>query len=355
MMPLADQSLLLDIDRVGDRAVVVGERGHILYSDDFGASWQQALVPTTQMLTAVHFRGKRGWAVGHDGLILVSDDQGATWRLQRDGLIAQQQINLQKREHAHLVVQKLEQQLQEADEGENKPGTQDTLPDISELSLQLEDARLDLEDAELALREPVFTAPLFDVWFETIDHGWAVGAFGMLLTTNDSGEHWNSVADRLGNDDELHLNAVVGRANGHVFIAGEEGIMFRSLDAGETWHRLSSPYTGSWFGTAFHMPSEQLLVFGLRGNLFRSEDFGLNWLSVPTGNAASLYGASRPDSNGVVIVGNLGTVLHIGGKPEQTALNTLPNRLSLGSALRLGDRLILVGQGGVYLNTPASR
>src|SRR5210317_1904685 len=105
IMPLASQSLLLDITHAGERIVTVGERGHILYSDDRGNSWRQAQVPTSQMLTAVHFyNSQRGWAVGHDGLILVSDDGGKQWRIQRDGIAAQHQDNLQAREHAHQLI-----------------------------------------------------------------------------------------------------------------------------------------------------------------------------------------------------------------------------------------------------------
>ena len=94
VMPRATESLLLDIDRAGSRLVVVGERGHILYSDDTGDTWQQAKVPTRQMLTAVHFPSpKLGWAVGHDGLVLATVDGGEHWVLQRDGLTDQNVIN----------------------------------------------------------------------------------------------------------------------------------------------------------------------------------------------------------------------------------------------------------------------
>src|SRR5262245_5090243 len=54
--PLAATSLLLDLAVAGDRYVAVGERGHVLLSDDHGATWRQAKsVPTRVMLTAVFF------------------------------------------------------------------------------------------------------------------------------------------------------------------------------------------------------------------------------------------------------------------------------------------------------------
>ena len=42
----ASRSLLLDVTHAGNRMVAVGDRGHILYSDDQGKSWTQAKVPT---------------------------------------------------------------------------------------------------------------------------------------------------------------------------------------------------------------------------------------------------------------------------------------------------------------------
>ena len=79
--PLAAQSLLLDLAVAGTRLVAVGERGHVLLSDDQGATWRQAKsVPTRVMLTAVFFAdAEYGWAVGHDETILNTVDGGETW------------------------------------------------------------------------------------------------------------------------------------------------------------------------------------------------------------------------------------------------------------------------------------
>src|SRR5471032_3677773 len=83
----AIKSLLLDVVHAGKRLVAVGDRGHILFSDDQGATWTQAKVPTRQLLTAVFFVDeKHGWAVGHDAQILASADGGATWTQQYQDL-----------------------------------------------------------------------------------------------------------------------------------------------------------------------------------------------------------------------------------------------------------------------------
>ena len=79
LQPLVSDSLLLDVARIGDRLVAVGERGHVVFSDD-GSAWQQAEhVPTRSTLTTVFARGDRLWAAGHDAVIITSGDRGNTW------------------------------------------------------------------------------------------------------------------------------------------------------------------------------------------------------------------------------------------------------------------------------------
>ena len=112
IMPKAQSSLLLDIAAAGDRLVAVGERGHILYSDDGGRSWKQARVPTSVMLTRLSFiSASTGWAVGHDGNILLSTDGGLNWVLQRDGVSDQALINEDRVAYARGKVSDLQRQL----------------------------------------------------------------------------------------------------------------------------------------------------------------------------------------------------------------------------------------------------
>lgn len=82
MMPLAAESMLLDLIRTADGFVAVGERGHIVHSTD-GKTWTQAEhVPTRATLTTVFSTGNRIWAGGHDAALLTSGDGGKNWTLQ---------------------------------------------------------------------------------------------------------------------------------------------------------------------------------------------------------------------------------------------------------------------------------
>lgn len=84
IQPLATESLLLNITEAPEgRLVAVGERGHVVLSDDRGETWRQAkVVPTRSTLTAVTAAAGRLWAAGHDAVIITSGDNGETWSRQ---------------------------------------------------------------------------------------------------------------------------------------------------------------------------------------------------------------------------------------------------------------------------------
>lgn len=84
--PLAAKSLLLDLAKAGDAYVAVGDRGHVVISNDEGQTWSQSNTPTRAMLTCVSFPdAQHGWAAGHDGVIIATSDGGKTWSRQDDG------------------------------------------------------------------------------------------------------------------------------------------------------------------------------------------------------------------------------------------------------------------------------
>jgi len=76
----ATHDVLLGVARAGNRIVAVGDRGHVLLSDDEGGHWRIARTPTDLLLTAVVFVSPTdGYAVGQDEILLHSADAGETW------------------------------------------------------------------------------------------------------------------------------------------------------------------------------------------------------------------------------------------------------------------------------------
>lgn len=70
----------------GRRALVAGDRGTLLATDDGGRSWRTVALPTTNDLNAIHFVGELGWLAGASGTILHSSDGGRTWVQQTSGV-----------------------------------------------------------------------------------------------------------------------------------------------------------------------------------------------------------------------------------------------------------------------------
>lgn len=271
---LASKSLLLDIACSGDRIIAVGELGHIIYSDDNGRSWQQADVPVRVLLTSVVFPGggRVGWAAGHTGMVLFSDDAGKTWVKQIDG----DQVNKIIVDSFEAAILKQKDKLAAAPEEEKE-----------RLKAELENLDALLSDATSFLDEGP-SRPFFDIYFENEHQGWAVGSFGMIIETQDGGKTWTSPAPDIDNPEGYHYTAMTAIAK-ILFIAGEKGFVSRSLDGGQSWERLETPYEGSFFGLTGD--DRDLILVGLRGNAVVSFDQGESWKLVKTEEKTTLSSA----------------------------------------------------------------
>lgn len=290
----ASVSLLLDIAKAGKRLVTVGERGHILFSDDDGVSWRQATVPTSITLTAVCFpTPAQGWATGHDGVVLHTADGGDSWIIQTNGF-EQSKLNL-----AHVRM------LLATKEAERANATEEMKDTLSE---DMEDLRNRLESMETADKEGACCHPLLDVWFKNEREGFVVGAYGLFFHTTDGGKSWTPWWDRIDNPDNLHLNAIAG-TGGALFIAGESGRLYRSMDDGKNWESLESPMAGSYFGIVASPNEEYVIAFGLGGKMAHSRDRGENWKLIQTKAGAALSGGIAQENGEVLIVSYSGIIM----------------------------------------------
>lgn len=260
------QAVLLGGAVAGSRIVVVGERGLVLVSDDAGASWAQQSVPVSNTLTAVRFADdKHGVAVGHAGTVLITEDGGSAWSVALDG-----------REAAAVVSR--------AASGDS-------------------DARRLVDDGP--------DKPFLDVLLDGPGQIVAVGAYGLILASNDGGRSWESWMDRLDNSGGLYCYAIRRRGD-EIVIAGEQGLLLRSSDAGKTFRRMETPYKGSFF--TLELPAERdIVVAGLRGNAWRSRDEGRSWTRIDN-DAESSITSSLQLADGTLLLGDqAGRVLRLEG------------------------------------------
>ena len=290
--PKAAKGLMIDVVHAGSRLVAVGDRGHILYSDDQGSTWTQAKVPTRQLLTAVFFVDeKHGWAVGHDAQILASADVGAIWTQQYQDLKLEApllDIWFKDAEHG-LAVGAYGALIETTDGGK-------TWADVSD--------RLDNEDQfHLNAIASIKDAGLF-----------IVGEQGSMFRSSDDGQTW----EKLEGPYQGSLFGVISTAQPHTLLAyGLRGNLYRSTDFGSTW--------------------EQVELNAARGAL----EFGLS-------------GATLLDDGSLVVVGNGGSVVVSHDDGQTFSVFNRPDRISLSAVTAAGNgNLILVGQGGVRVASAA--
>jgi len=320
IMPRASRSLLLDVAKGAGGYFVVGERGHVLQSQD-GKTWTQLKIPTRSTLTSLAVVDNQVWVAGHNGVIVHSADGGKTWQAQRRDPYA-----LAAGEQAYD-------------------------------------------------HDPRQGAPIMDIHFSDARNGIAVGAHSLMLVTHDGGATWlpkvaiatsaEPVAEAapmegdifsqedllLGEEADPHLNAVTDAGSGTLVIVGERGTFLRSTDGGENWQKLGFPYKGSMFGV-LSWGDGRLMAYGLRGNVYESQDLGSSWSKVETQGSTSLMGGLALPDGGAVLVGANGTVLARSASAAAFAMSTYKTANDETPALAgiapMGDgKYVLVGDKGV--------
>lgn len=272
---LAAKGILTGLTKAGERLVAVGQYGHILYSDDAGQHWRQAQVPVSSDLVAVQFPTPRqGWAVGHDGVVLHSTDAGETWSRQLDG----RQVGPIMLEHYQRLAT--------------------AQPENQALAALVSNAqRMTEEGAD---------KPFLDVWFENEQVGYIVGAFNLIFRTDDGGRSWTPWLDRTDNPSALNLYGLRPVGN-QLFIVGEQGLVLKLDPAAGRFVATPTPYNGTFFGITGKPGAA--LVYGLRGNVYRSVDGGASWNKIDLGLPLSITASTVTADGRIVLVSQAGHVL----------------------------------------------
>jgi len=260
---LAARSVLTTITRTGARLVAGGERGLIVHSADRGKTWQQASVPVRVTITSIRFADeKTGWAVGNGGAILRTNDGGATWEKQFDG---------------NALVEALDGDVQglRADRRQ----------------------RLVSEGAD---------KPFLDIYVKDADNAIAVGAYGLIFATSDGGRHWLPAFGRIGTAEERHFYAI-RKIGSRLYLAGEQGAVYRSADDGSTFQPVDVGGKATYFSIVG--AQDDIVLLGLRGTAYRSTNGGATWnkVALPTRSSVTDARASN-DGSGYLLVDDGGSM-----------------------------------------------
>lgn len=308
----AFQATMLAVARAGKRLVAVGERGIVLLSDDDGRNWHQIRMPVSTTLTQVVFvDAKRGWVAGHSGIVLTTSDSGETWVKQLDGAKAAQ--------------------------------------------LELDSAKVSGNPKRNTYAERLVKdgadKPILGMYFADVNNGFVVGAYGLALATADGGKTWQSMMGDIDNPKGCHLYAVVP-AGQALYIVGEQGLIYRSSDAGHSFTALQSNSHGTFFGLAA-TPGGELVAFGLRGNVFRSVDEGRHWERVDMPPVTLTAGLRLADGS-IALTDEGGHLLlsRDAGRSFQTVALTRPS-IAVGLAQASDGALVIAGPANMTRIDPS--
>ncbi|MBJ7538645.1 WD40/YVTN/BNR-like repeat-containing protein [Marinomonas transparens] len=264
---LGAKAFLTSADQVGNNLVAVGERGLILLSEDDGTSWRQVSSPVSVTLTEVQFfDDKNGYAIGHGGTVLRTINGGEDWQVQLNG----------RQLASDLLAQ--------AEKNKDKEA-------IRQATFLVEDGP---------------DKPFLDMLVLDAQHLIVVGAYGLALESKDAGKTWVSWMDRLENDFGLHLYSI--RKQGErILVAGEQGFVTLSMDDGQSFTSIETPYEGSFF-TAQLQGDSKIVLAGLRGTTLVSNDNGENWKHIKNPIHASIL-ASFINADGQITMANQAGIL----------------------------------------------
>jgi len=316
MSYLASTSMISAVAVAGNSLVAVGARGHVLVSDDDGASWIQSPVPLSTDLVAVHFPTPlQGWAVGHDSVIIHTSDGGKTWTRQLDGrmalkrLQARYEYSMEKSDAIAAILRSIKITMAQSSD-----------PDCLPL-------------------------PLLDIWFKDEKVGYAVGAFNLIFHTSDGGEHWEPWLDKVDNPSEYNLNAIRGQGDA-AYIVGERGLVLKLDQASGRFTPLALSYDGSFFGLI--VEPDYLVVFGMRGHAFISNKDGADFRQLTLGTTQTLVGGGALD-DGRIALATQGGQLFV-SDPSISRLSGIASpRMSgvLGATAIGADAMALATSAGV--------
>lgn len=273
---LAPRALVLDAVAVDESFIAVGERGHILISDDRGATWRQAESPTRTELTGVFFFDRnRGWVVGHDAAILRTVDGGTTWEL----------VNWAPEDEAPLF----DVWFADADNG-FAIGAYGTFYTTSDGGITWAYEPINDNDFHLHC---IAQAPDGRLYM--------AAEAGIAYRSDDGGTTWSELPSPY----EGSFFGVLPLADDTVLLFGLRGHVFRSTDAGESWEQIETG-TVAMLTDGIQLQDGSILIVGLGGTVLKSDDDGRSFSRHQQPNRRGISAVVQAADETLLIVGEFG-------------------------------------------------
>ena len=273
---LAVRSPLSAVAVAGARLVAVGQRGHVLWSKDAGATWTQARVPVSTDLTAVCFASPvLGWAAGHAGVVLRTLDGGRSWERQLDDRDAGSDGSLLDiwfaDERRGFAVGAFDLILGTEDGGATWTSWRDRTENPRRLHLY------SIASGDGAV--------------------WIGGEQGLLLRLDERRGRFRAVRVPYGG-----TFFGVGACREAVLAWGLRGNVVRTVDGGVSWQQVKAGLDATLTGATVATDGRLVLV-SLAGQLAVSDDCGTTFRTVAAGGRAGASAIAPAGPDAIVVVG----------------------------------------------------
>ena len=287
--PLAAEALILNAVFHKDMVIAVGDRGHILRSNDQGQSWAQSPSPVSIPLTSLATADQgRLIAAGHDAVIMISDDDGASWELVfREPELEQPILNLFFITPTHGLAL----------------GAYGLVLETRDGGTSWEERTLFDGDSHLYASATLADGTLL-----------IAGEFGTLLRSRDAGESWEELDSPYGGTFFGLTAPVNADSDEPILVFGLQGNVFASSDQGDSWTAIETGVTNGLY-RAMRDRTGQPILLGHGGMILidRDASSGFDWDAV-------IRPARKPLAGG----------LHLGGDQFLIYGETGLHRLDLG-------------------------
>jgi len=255
---LASSSLILGAAQQGRRTLAVGERGHILLSEDKGRTWIQTRVPTRSLLTSVTMvDNTMAWAAGHDAIILHSTDGGKAWQRQYFA--------------PELESPLLDIWFENASHG-LAVGAYGLVLETNDGGGSWAQRFIDEEERHW---NAITCSPDGIIY--------VAAEFGTIFRSKDRGKNWEALTTPY----EGSFFGALPLTDGTLLIFGLRGNVYQSTDQGESWRKIPTDTTVTLM-KGIELSDGRVVIAGLSGTLLISTDKNMNFKTV-----------TRPDRKGI--------------------------------------------------------
>ncbi|MCH8292326.1 tetratricopeptide repeat protein [Candidatus Poribacteria bacterium] len=197
------------------------------------------------------------------------------------------------------------------------------------------------------VREPDGETDINNLYFVDTQHGWGVGDFGIILSTEDGGRFWHALDTKIGRSfyGVFFLNKAVG------WVVGSRGTIMKTTDGGKTWHQHQSGTRNRLYQIRFASPDVGWIV-GDKGTILHTTDGGERWEVQERGTNQQLCDLAVLDAQRVYVAGKFGTLLYTDNGGRKWQVRSLDENYQFTSiAFVTEKRGFLVGYSGLLLET----